>query len=252
LKGRGTIITPDATKSRDGLDVVRGTFLTYGDEQRSLTIEGLTINARDNVNAGVGFNIQDTHVYLHGNTVYASDDGAGPHNTGFMCFYWAQISATNPNTGPFYGKMMENDCQGNGVGVSGVPVCIYLSGSVNAMSITNNHCAQGTYAMRIANPCSTVNANCAYLANGTLISGNNFENFTECIEIHAFVPTLAMIVGTMITGNTFEACSSVVLDIATITQQSGAGYELTFWPNTLIGPIGTNVSNPNSITIKNY
>lgn len=253
--GYGTTLTPDPTKVLDGLDVARGTFTTLGDEQRSVTVEGLNINAHNNANASIGINVADGHVYLIGNSCYAGDDGSGPHNQGnFACYWYHQINSTDPNTGPFYGKMEHNDCKGHGVSTSAVPVCYRFDGSVNAMAFYGNHCAEATYCMRVFSPCTATNNNCAYMANGLAITNNNFENATECIEFHTFVPSISFLVGGLISGNTFEACSSVALDIATFTQQSptSPNAQLAYGPNTFIAPIGTVLSNPNSITIKNF
>jgi len=252
LLGYGTIITPDIQQALNGLSIVRGTFLTHGDEQRTVIVEGLTINAHNNANIIWGFSVADAHVTIEHTNCFAGDDGAGPHNqANFACWYWQQINPTDPNTGAFYGKLINNVCKGNGVSTSGVPNCLRIDGSGgNAMVVRDNSFAQGTYAIRVFNPCATVNANCAYIANALVIQGNYIENFTTCIEFHAYVPTLTKLIGGVISGNGFEACSTNDIDLTTITQQSATNQlSMSVINNTDIPTTGAYITNPNSIKL---
>lgn len=255
LLGYGTTIFPDPGRQMTGFSVVRGTFLQIADQQRSATIEGLSLYMHNNGNALWGFNVADGHVNIEKTACLAGDDGGGnvPHNSGnFACYYYHQIDPTDPNTGPFYGKLIQNDCTGAGTGATGVPFCIRFDGSVNAMVVRDNHLALGATGIFIHNPCATVNNNCAYTANGVVITGNNIENFATCVTINTNVPTLTAITGGEFSSNTFEGCSTAALDISTVTQASNVNSELAWGPNTLLAPIGASVLNPNSITIKQF
>lgn len=252
LVSNGTTILPDPTKALNCLTFTRGTFSTHGDEQRTITVEGLGCNVHNNANANWGFEVADTHVYLYRANCYAGDDGTTHNQGNFACFYWHQITSTDPNTGAFNGKLKDSICKGNGIGVSAVPICVRIDGSGgNSMEVTGNTFTQGGYGIRIFSPCSTVNANCAYMANSLNIQSNDIENFaTECIEFHTLVPTISALVGGIVSGNTLENCP-VGVDISTITQASAAQSQLAIGPNTVIGGT-TYISNTHTITIKSF
>lgn len=249
LIGYNTVITPNPSSALTGFAVVRGTFLTHGDESRTITIEGLALDGRNNANMVWGFDVADTRVYLVRNNVMMGDDGTVHVQGNFACFYYHQIDATDPNTGAFYGKIIQNTCKGNGIGVSAVPIAIRIDGSGgNAMVIAENAISQGIYGIRLFNPCATVNANCAYMPNNISIRDNNIEGFTVCLDIHTSVPTISRLVGGIIIGNTLELCSLSDVDISTFTQQSTAQQALAIGPNTGIGTV-TAISNPNNIQV---
>ena len=252
LIGYGTTISPDPTQFRTGFSVVRGTFVTHGDESRTIVIEGLTINAHNNSNILWGFNIADTRVSLINNNCYAGDDGSVHNQGNFACIWSHQINSTDPDTGAFYGKIINNVLKGVGTGVSAMPIGIRIDGSGgNAMVIANNNITQGNYAIRIFSPCLTVNANCAYLPSGLSIMNNDIEAFAaECIEWHTFVPSISALTGGLISGNTLEACP-VGVDISTVAQASAPNSKLAIGPNTVIGGT-TYISNSNGISIKTF
>lgn len=247
--GYGTIITPDPTLSIKGLYVFRGTFLTHGDESRTITIEGLTIDGRNNANLVWGFDVADTRVHIIRTNCFMGDDGAIHAQGNFACWYWHQIDATNPDTGAFYGKLIMNTCKGNGTGVSSVPICVRVDGSGgNGLVIAENSLSQGIYGIRFFNPCATVNVNCAYMPNNVIVRDNNIEGFSICVAYNTSVPTISRLVGGVVMGNTFEGCTLSDIDIATFTQQSVVQQAAAFGPNTGIGTV-TSISNPNSIQV---
>lgn len=247
--GYGTTISPNPASSLIGLNIVRGTFLTHGDESRTITVEGLSVNARNNANIVWCFQVGDTRVYLLRMNCMAGDDGVTHAQGNFACFYWKQITDTDPNTGAFYGKLFQSTCKGNGVGVSAVPVALRVDGSGgNGLVVAENAFAQGVYGIRLLNPCATVNTNCAYHPNNVVIRDNNIEGFNTCVEYRTSVPTLSKIIGGVVEGNTFELCSAVDIDISTFTQQSNPNQAVAFGPNTGIGTI-TPISNPNAIQV---
>lgn len=249
LIGYGTTITPDPTQALTAFKVVRGTFLTHGDESRTVTIEGLSVNVRNNANVAWGFDVADTRVYLIRTNCFAGDDGATHAQGNFACWYWHQITSTDPDTGAFYGKLFQSTCKGNGIGVSAVPLCLRVDGSGgNALVVAENAFAQGIYGVRLFNPCATVNTNCAYHPNNVIIRNNNIEAFSICVEYHTSVPTLSRIIGGVVDGNTFESCSLSDIDVSTFTQQSSANQAVALGPNTSIGTV-TAISNPNAIQV---
>lgn len=248
-EGYGTIITPNPSAAISAMQVLRGTFVTHGDEQRTITIEGLSIDVRNNNNAQWGFDVQDTRVYLIRVNCMAGDDGTTHNQVNFACFYWHQRDPTDPNTGAFYGKLFQSTCKGNGTGVSAVPICARVDGSGgNALVIAENAFAQGVYGLRVLNSCATVNVNCAYHPNNLIIRDNNIELFTTCIEYRTSVPTLSKLIGGIAEGNTLELCSVSDIDLTTFTQQSAANQALALGPNTGIGT-ATAIVNPNAIQV---
>lgn len=249
LSGYGTIIFPDPSAFLTGFVVARGTFLTHGDESRTITVEGLSVNARNNSLIQWGFNAQDTRVYFVRVNCFAGDDGTVNAQVNFACYYWQQRDSTDPNTGAFYGKLFQSTCKGNGVGASAVPICVRADGSGgNALVIAENAFAQGGYGIRLLNPCATVNANCAYHPNNVVVRDNNIELFSQCLEFRTSVPALSTLVGGVVEGNTFELCSVSDIDISTFTQQSNANQALALGPNTGIGTVAA-ISNTNSIQV---
>jgi hypothetical protein len=250
LIGYGTTITPNPANVLTGLRIVQGTSATHGDEQRMITVEGLTINAHNNSNISFGMEVVEAgHVSLRNNICYAGDDGTIHNQGNFACFYWHQGDPTDPNTGAFYGEMTGNSAKGVGAppSVSAMPYGIRLDGSINAMMIQHNSIAQGIYGIRVFNPCATVNANCAYMANNVVIAYNDFEAMSDCIEFHTSVPTLSKLTGGLIIGNTFENCALSDIEISTITQQST--YPMSVVSNADFATTGVYIHNTSSIKL---
>lgn len=249
LSGYGTTITPNPANVISGLQILRGTFVSRGDESRTTTIEGLTINVRNNANASWGILTDESRVTALLTNCYAGDDGVTHNQGNFACYYWYQTTTTDPNTGAFYGRLLYNTMKGTGIGVSRMPNGIRIDGSAgNAMIIQGNTIAQGNYGIRMLNPCATVNANCAYIGNGIVIQNNSIENMSgDCLNISTSVPTLSQITGINIVQNRMETCTNAGINIATIAQQS------TIWPTAIITNVciacGAYISNTNAIQV---
>lgn len=251
LLGYGTIITTDPFSFLTALEVTRGTFATHGDEQRSTLIEGLTVNARDNAKAVYGIQVKEWRVTLLRNICYAGADNAGgPVNqTGYACYHWTQINLADPDTGAFWGRILETNIKGTGTGVQGVPFGILVRGSAgNAMVIDKVAIGQGTYGIYVTNPCVTVNANCAYLPGGMIVTNSDIEGMQTCITINTNVPSISRISGGAITNTLFEACAQTAIDVQTVTLQSI--YPMTIMGNTDIATTGAYVFNPNAIKFR--
>jgi len=246
LLGYGTTITPNPSSLISGLYVKRGTFLNHADEVATTTIEGLTVNVRNNANAQFGIEVDMPRVTLLRNNIFAGDDGTTHAQVNFAGIHYHQSNSLDPNTGPFWGRISENVIKGNGVGVSAIPSCIWLTGQVNALVVSKNSCAQGIYGMRIFNSCASVTTDCAGQANGVQIVENDWEALSIGIDIRTSVPSLSRIAGISINNNRVEAMSLSFVDISTIALQSL--FPVSVGPNNLIGSF-TYVSNPNGVSI---
>jgi hypothetical protein len=249
LLGYNTSIITDPANFITALEIIRGTFLTYADSNRTISIEGLSVNARNNAKTLYGIDVRDARVTIKDFNCFAGSDYTappGPTNyANFACLHFQQITSTNPDTGTFYGRVVNSTFKGSSGSGGEMPYGIIIEGSGgNAMVIRDNTFAEGIRGIYIVNPCATANDACSYLANGLVISGNSLESFTNCIEYHTSVPGFSQLTGGVISGNRFEACSATAILVSTVAIQST--FPMSIVNNTNINS-GAYITNANSI-----
>lgn len=246
--GYGTTITTDPSATgMSGLSILRGTLLGHPDEQTGVTVEGLTIDARNNSLALYGIIWEFPHTTLLRNQIYAGGDtGSGVVNqVNYAGILGRQSTASDPATGPFWSRLIGNVIKGTGTGVSAIPSCFHLLGQVNAVHLTDNTCNQATYGIRAFNACATDNDDCAAHANGVVVFQNDWESIAITIDFQTTLPARSKIAHWYIAGNRNESLG-IFIDVSDITQQSL--YPLTVGPNMNIS-VTNYVNNPNAITM---
>ncbi|MDI3563559.1 hypothetical protein [Bradyrhizobium sp. Arg816] len=248
LIGYGTTISPDPTQLIDGLWIKRGNLSTfpYPAVQTGVTVEGLTINARNNPNIQWGIEVTMPHTILLRNQIFGGDDGTTHNQVNFAGIFLHQADANDSATGPFWSRVIGNVIKGTGTGASTIPVCIRVDGQVNALHIEHNTCNEATYGLRANNACSSLTSDCAAQANGVIVTQNDWENIAIGIDFESTVPSLTAIASWYIYGNRAENISASFLDISHVTQQST--FPLFIGPNMLIGVNGY-INNPNAISL---
>jgi hypothetical protein len=246
LLGYGTTITPDPSRFLDGIFIHHGTFLTFADEQTGVTVEGLTINLRNNFNAQWGIEFDMPHTTLLRNQIFAGDDGTTHNQNNLAAIFGHQGVSTDPATGPFWSRIIGNVIKGSGGGASALPNCMWFRGDVNALVISQNTCNESTFGIRVDNACGSATTGCAAIANGVTVEGNAFEQLTTGIVFNTTVPSITQISLWHEYGNRLENIGSWV-DMTQITQASLV--PMIMGPDMLLS-VTNYLVDPNGITVR--
>jgi hypothetical protein len=248
LLGYGTTITTDPSRTlMSGLSILRGTLSGHPDEQTGVTVEGLTIDARNNSLALYGIVWKFPHTTLIRNQIYAgSDTGSTVLNqANYAGIAGMQSDLNDAATGPFWSRLIGNVIKGTSVaGV--IPNCFILIGDVNALHMYDNTCNQATYGLRAFNACDADTDACAALPNGVLVIHNNWETIEIALDFVTTVPTRTDLAHWHIVGNRAESITQAFVNLSHITQQTN--YPSNIGPNLPIS-VATYISNPNGIRV---